>query len=141
MARGDHIYVKRWGGAYYHHGIDMGDGTVVHFTGEPLRGRLAAVARDTWEDFCQGETPMVMHYPQDYRTPDEVVEAALAHLGTTGYKLLANNCEHFASYCKTGRAHSRQVRRAIQGMAITGATLSVAFLAGLIRRKAIRTSG
>ena len=27
MARGDHIYVRRYGGTYAHHGIDAGDGT------------------------------------------------------------------------------------------------------------------
>jgi Lecithin retinol acyltransferase len=32
MARGDHIYVHRLG--YTHHGINCGDGTVIHYTDE-----------------------------------------------------------------------------------------------------------
>lgn len=141
MARGDHIYVRRWRGTWTHHGIDMGDGTVVHFSGEPFRTHLAQVVRDPWEVFCEGETPVVVHYPSNARDPEEVVEVALSHLGRKGYKLWANNCEHFASYCKTGKPCSPQVRRAIKGAAITGATLSAAILAGLLRRKASRTTG
>lgn len=29
-------------------------------------------------------------------------------VGDTGYNLLYNNCEHFATYCKTGVAFSKQ---------------------------------
>ena len=34
MARGDHVFVRRWGGIYSHHGIDCGDDTVIHYSGE-----------------------------------------------------------------------------------------------------------
>lgn len=34
MAKGDHIYVERLNGVYAHHGIDCGDGTVIHYTAE-----------------------------------------------------------------------------------------------------------
>jgi hypothetical protein len=33
MAKADHVYVRRTG--YTHHGIDMGDGTVIHCMGAP----------------------------------------------------------------------------------------------------------
>ena len=45
MSAGDHILVKRMGGAYQHHGIDMGDGTVIHFSGEPFHRAEAKVRR------------------------------------------------------------------------------------------------
>jgi hypothetical protein len=32
MAKADHIHVHRLG--YAHRGIDMGDGTAIHYTGE-----------------------------------------------------------------------------------------------------------
>ncbi|XP_021282940.1 uncharacterized protein LOC110415571 isoform X1 [Herrania umbratica] len=53
--------------------------------------------------------------------PDhEVVERAtdlLERKGFGEYNLFANNCEHFAVYCKTGLAFSHQVQGA--GLAIT----------------------
>ncbi|KAK6232972.1 hypothetical protein SCA6_003045 [Theobroma cacao] len=53
--------------------------------------------------------------------PDhEVVERAtdlLERKGFGEYNLIANNCEHFAVYCKTGLAYSQQVQAA--GDAIT----------------------
>ncbi|MFN3326267.1 MAG: lecithin retinol acyltransferase family protein [Bryobacteraceae bacterium] len=41
MARSDHIFCRRFG--YTHHGIDAGDGTVTHYTGE--RGQKAGFSR------------------------------------------------------------------------------------------------
>lgn len=43
MARGDHVKVKRMGGLYTHHGIDLGDGRVIHYSGEVGRKKDAAV--------------------------------------------------------------------------------------------------
>jgi len=143
MARGDHIYVKRWRGAYRHHGIDLGDGTVVHFSGEPLRLRDACVVCDTLEDFCMGAAHVVVRYAQETRDAEEIVQTALSHLGQTGYQLWTNNCEHFASYCKTGRRESKQVRRAVRALAITGAAVALTgvVLAGRsMRRRATRNT-
>ena len=35
MARGDHIFVYCLG--YSHHGVDCGDGDVIHFDSDPIR--------------------------------------------------------------------------------------------------------
>lgn len=53
MARGDHIYVDRLRGIYAHHGIDTGDGWVIHYTGKNWRDPRK-VQRTTVEDFAQG---------------------------------------------------------------------------------------
>jgi hypothetical protein len=43
--------------------------------------------------------------------PEEVAAArAVSRLGERGYSIYANNCEHFASWCKTGTDQSSQVR-------------------------------
>ncbi|BFG77833.1 hypothetical protein PTKU46_58660 [Paraburkholderia terrae] len=42
-------------------------------------------------------------------SPDEIVERAKGRLGTGGYNLLWNNCEHFAVWCATGVKESEQV--------------------------------
>ena len=54
MARGDHIYVERLGGVYAHHGIDTGDGWVIHYTGKNWRDPRK-VQRTTIEDFATTE--------------------------------------------------------------------------------------
>ena len=130
MARGDHIKVKRFRGLYSHHGIDMGDGTVVHFDGEPFRGQKAKVTRSPMEEFLKGQPARPVRHKDAVRPEDETVLAALERMGESGYHLFLNNCEHFAHACRTGAAKSRQVERAVRvglaavaGVAVVGGAL------------------
>ncbi len=111
MARGDHIRVKRPQG-YWHHGIDCGGGTVIHYSGELFNVRGAHVCRVPFDDFTRGaEVDIVDDGPTD---PDTVIRRAESRLGERAYNLLMNNCEHFARWCRTGRGESRQVRKALR---------------------------
>ena len=111
MARGDHIRARRQG--YWHHGIDCGDGTVIHYTGELLHHRNASVRRTTMAEFAKGgKIEAVAH--ETHHAPEAVIERAESRRGEAGYHLLANNCEHFAEWCMTGSAESSQVRRALR---------------------------
>jgi len=142
MARGDHLRVRRFKGAYHHHGIDLGDGTVVHFSGEPLRWRDARVVCDSLEDFCQGVRPETVSHEGDIRDIEDTIATAMAHVGQAGYQLWTNNCEHFARYCKTGRRESVQVRRFVRGAALTGAAvmvIGVAVATRSIRQRALQS--
>lgn len=109
MAKGDQIYVMRHfltiQGVYEHHGIDCGDETVIHYrkTGE------AEIARTSMSTFTQGTTVYVKRYPTSF-VPDAVISRAESRLGERKYNLLFNNCEHFATWCKTGVNHSQQVK-------------------------------
>ncbi len=109
MARGDQIYVMRplmnIEGGYEHHGIDCGDGTVIHYY---KGGQVATVARTSLETFARGNPVYIKSQPVSY-VPDVVIERAESRLGEQQYELLTNNCEHFASWCKTGRNESRQL--------------------------------
>lgn len=119
MARGDHLRVSRQG--YWHHGIDCGDGTVIHYTGpDREKKKRAAVRRTTLEEFCQGHSYRVVPYDR-CDGADRVMLRAESRLGEAGYDLLGNNCEHFAHWCKTGRRHSRQVHRVARTVASVGA--------------------
>jgi len=40
--------------------------------------------------------------------PQAIVERALSQVGEKGYHLLYNNCEHFATWSRHGRGHSKQ---------------------------------
>lgn len=114
MAKGDHIKVNRI--AYFHHGIDIGDGTVVHFTGGPENKIDAEIKRTSMEYFLNGGQLEIVEYSKA-KSSDEVVQEALRHGGEVGYNLIANNCEHFARYCKTGDFKSEQVENAVASTA------------------------
>lgn len=118
MSRGDHIFVRRR--RYSHHGIDCGDGTVIHYLGP--RGSNRYVARTTWETFAAGSQVRVRSY--EWRlSADETIRNAESRIGSVGYHLVRNNCEHFATWCCTGRAASSQVRRWV--LATQGAVASL----------------
>jgi len=118
--RGDHLVVDR--GLYRHHAIDRGDGTVVHFAA-PLGDKIAASVRvDSFEDFASGGIVWVRFYGQRLDR-EEAACRAESMIGTTGYHLVSNNCEHLASWCATGSAESRQVERVTAGGAMTAAAI------------------
>jgi hypothetical protein len=107
MARGDHIYVRR-GRRYTHHGIDCGDGSVIHYIRPG--GAVRRVDRTSMDEFAMGSPVKVRTHAQ--RLPvEETIENAESRLGDDGYHLIRHNCEHFAVWCCTGRAASTQVRR------------------------------
>lgn len=106
MARGDHIYVQR-GRRYSHHGVDCGDGTVIHYVGP--RGSTRYVARTPLEAFAAG-SPIKVRPHGRRLSANETIRNAESRLGSEGYHVVRNNCEHFAAWCCTGRAVSSQVR-------------------------------
>lgn len=112
MARGDHIRVRRPGG-YWHHGIDCGDGTVIHYTGEPIEKLDARIRRTPLEGFLRGGRLRTVKY-RSASDPETVVQRAQSRLGEGMYHLVSNNCEHFAHWCKTGLSESGQVRKVIR---------------------------
>jgi hypothetical protein len=106
VGKGDHIYVDC--GAYTHHGIDCGDGTAIHYIGERLKG---VISRTSMDSFSFGKKVFVRHY-RIYDQPDIVIKRAETRLNEDNYDLLFNNCEHFSTWCKTGKHESEQVNRA-----------------------------
>jgi hypothetical protein len=129
LRRGDHIRVKRPGG-YYHHGIYIGYGTVIHFS-DPV-GYLkwdATVRRDKLADFGPSDKIEVVQYPSfSTQARETTVLIAIRLIGSTGYHLTRNNCEQFATFCKTGRHESIQVegaRVAVRILKVVGGELRV----------------
>ena len=106
MARGDQVYVYRdvVSIPYEHHGIDCGDGTIIHYSkiGE------AAVRRTSKATFARGNSI----YTKERTTSliaDDGIKRAESRLGEQQYDLFFNNCEHFANWCKTGRSECIQL--------------------------------
>jgi hypothetical protein len=102
LAAADHLEVPRQHGLFNHHGIDLGDGTVAHY----LEGR--EILRSPLAEFSQGQPLRVISHAE--ASPVGVtLRRAMGRLGEQDYNLLFNNCEHFATWCKTGRHRSEQV--------------------------------
>ncbi len=85
MHRGDHIQIYR--GGYYHHGIDIGDGTVIHFSGEPLQQKSSAIIRRSlMMEFLDndGEHEVVNYPASQCLPPDATIGHASSFLGKSG---------------------------------------------------------
>jgi Lecithin retinol acyltransferase len=107
MAKGDHIYVHRLG--YTHHGIDCGYGTVIHYTGEVGQKTSAAVRHSSIREFAAGGKVHIKQYGRCHDIQYTLVMAK-SRLYENSYNLIFNNCEHFATWCKTGNHISEQVK-------------------------------
>jgi hypothetical protein len=124
MACGDHFFVWRQhkGIPFQHHGIDLGDGTVVHFTdgdrgvAGPGGGSADFQIRQTPQEVVtrggRDEWHVIQH--RHRLAADVVVQRALSQVGRQGYDLIFDNCEHFACWCVVDRPESRQVAIACQ---------------------------
>ena len=136
MAKGDHVKVRRLG--YSHHGIDCGDGTVIHYTGANAEKEAPVVRRTSLVAFAQGRTIRTVRH-RSTATPEDVMARAFSLLGKADYHLFFNNCEHFASWCVTGRARSRQVKRVIR-LACSVSLASSVIVMGVARISLARRS-
>ena len=102
MPAADHLQVPRQHGLFNHHGIDLGDGTVAHY----LEGR--EILRSSTDEFSQGQPLSVIEHA-DASPVRVTLQRAMSRIGEQNYNLLFNNCEHFATWCKTGRHRSGQI--------------------------------
>ena len=106
MSAGDHLQVPRQHGLFNHHGIDLGDGSVAHY----LEGR--EILRSPIEEFTQGNESSIINHARQSST-GVTLRRAMSRIGEQDYNLLFNNCEHFATWCKTGRHRSSQIDSAV----------------------------
>jgi hypothetical protein len=128
----EHLFVWRifCGVPYQHHGVHLGDNTVVHFADpDPLNslpspayhriihtGVAQFLKSDRDTDLRTALDQALVHKVR-HRRPlpaEQVRQRALDKVGAGDYHLLSNNCEHFANWCLTGQAESRQVHQALK---------------------------
>jgi hypothetical protein len=114
MARGDHLFIYCFG--YSHHGIDLGNGSVIHFDSGPWQKVLGG-STDVPPTICETSLCRFARgrdvFSRVYDLSDDpvlVVERAKSRVGEQCYELVNNNCEHFAVWCKTGHPVSTQVQ-------------------------------
>lgn len=118
--RGDYVYVRRRG--YAHHGVEVDNGEVIHFTGTPGNKRGAAIRRTTMAEFIGPRGKLCIRRYGHQLPTDFAVERAESKLGQSGYRLFSNNCEHFATWC----VHDRTASAQVNGARATGAVVSSA---------------
>lgn len=110
---GDVIWANRIvkGLPYNHCGVYEGGGQVIHFAapkGSEISQENAVVHRTSIDRFADGCPVKIIDYPEGYSS-GETLRRARSRIGEKGYDFLINNCDHFATKCKTGEHRSLQV--------------------------------
>ena len=84
MAKGDHIYVEMYGGIMSHHGIDLGDGNVIHFHKEkraiPIPPAPTLIKKTTKKIFADGDESRIIVIPHPVSLPPNQVVANAEYL-------------------------------------------------------------
>jgi len=154
LRAGDHIKWKRLEG-YDHHAIVewvdhyYGEVHVIEYQKKGQYDRRVRVIRSVIRDVA---TMYKYIYDKCYNA-GTVLQRARSRLNETAYNLLTSNCEHFATWCKTGYERCSQmpsaIRRgsmyAVEGLAAGGRCVAKCAVAAAesgttIARELIRTS-
>ncbi|QIW15008.1 hypothetical protein A4G20_00800 [Pasteurellaceae bacterium RH1A] len=107
FSRGDHLYTIRTG--YTHHGIYIGNGQVIHYSGFADGFNRGPVEVTTLEKFANGQEFGVINHPVRVYNAEESVVRAESRLGEDLYDLVLNNCDAFVLWCIQGINVSYQV--------------------------------
>lgn len=108
--RGDMIRVEL--GGIYHFGIYVSDEEVIQFGMAPSRRAMlhdseVEVLSSDIDSFLAGGFLEVCRFDRKERkknrSADQIVDYARSKLGTRGYNIIYNNCEHFANECVSGQ--------------------------------------
>ena len=113
MKIGDHLISPRT--AYSHHGLYVGDGNVIHYTGFAKTKVDGVIAITSLREFCQGRSVRIKHHKTRIFSHEKSIGRAKTRLGENWYNVLLNNCEHFVTWCIYGLPISRQVNNVILG--------------------------
>ena len=98
---------------YYHYGIFVSEDEVIQFGLPTDPGRNATEIKVLASDIATflngGEIETAQPTRQEratMRTQTQIVETARSKIGTGGYDILHNNCEHFMNACAFNEAKS-----------------------------------
>ena len=114
-APGDMVRVQI--GSIFHYGVCTGDDRIIAFGLPPVPQYADApdrflVVETDMDVFCTGRIPEIAILDRAERKkripPDRTVRLAKERLGTNGYHMIRNNCEHFAYECVFGEKKSLQ---------------------------------
>lgn len=137
--KGQHLIIEKAAGAYTHHGLGIGNGKVIHYSGlaNDFSGKGVIEELDL-EDFSKGDEVLINpHIDRKYDMSESIIRACL-RLGEDQYHILHNNCEHFVEWCISGKHRSSQSEKGkilysagIGARALVGAKNPIGFVAGV----------
>ncbi len=104
--RGDHLYVDY--GWCIHYGIYYGSRRVIHYSDGRIRN-------DSLHKFRCHKRILIKKHPR-CSSSKKVISRAKKRLGEKQYNLITNNCEHFTTWCRTGRGRCKQLERLDKGL-------------------------
>ncbi|EHN8898464.1 lecithin retinol acyltransferase family protein [Enterobacter hormaechei] len=98
--------LSKLGCKFYHFGIYAGNEKVIHFSD-------GVVKRESIDNFVEKFYRKfdIMLFDEEYVSKislEQSYQRAKQCLGMSDYSLITNNCEHFALWCRTGKASSSQ---------------------------------
>ena len=118
-------------GTHFHHGIvvnttedasgNKDEITIIHFSGVTIENKSAAtIQTGNLHEFTAGgkQRLFLIHYEDDsLEKRRQTVITAKEYLGNKDpYNIFLWNCEHFATYCRTGNKESEQVNAVINAV-------------------------
>ncbi|KAL5012954.1 hypothetical protein ScPMuIL_011505 [Solemya velum] len=143
LERGDLVEFDR--GRYSHWGVYVGDGHIVHMTGDGNDGinanfdsgklfticgtefNKAFVKKDNFWDVTQ-DSKAIKNNSKDRKcnplSAEEIVERALARIGNITYNVLWKNCEHFAAWCRYDVEWSEQANKFLSWLSVGALAVS-----------------
>ncbi len=149
---GDHLITPR--GVYSHHGIYVGDGKVVHYSGfaDWVDGLKSVVRKGdgikypieevTLDTFTQGKGYTINLHPAPLFTGEEIAQRARSRIGESEYCVIRNNCEHFCEWCINDTHISSQVRKVAKvASAVSGSSLAAVATRLAVPRVALALGG
>jgi len=122
--KGDVIWADRMdkGRPYYHCGIYEGGGYVIHYAapqGSEISQKNAVVHETTLDKFKDGCKLRIVEFPEGF-SAEETLRRARSRIGEKDYNFVVNNCDHFATWCKTGEHRSVQADEAKKVITVLG---------------------
>jgi hypothetical protein len=130
---GAHLISSRTG--YHHHGIYVGNGKVIHYSGLDDNYESGPVEETDLQIFSAKKGFTVKTY-KNALSADEIVRRARSRLGESSYGVFNNNCEHFCFWCVVGEHKSPLLDKIVWVSAP-----SVGAIIGLIARGVVAVSG
>lgn len=130
---GAHLISRRKG--YTHHGICVGGGNVIHYSGLANGLNSGPVEEVNLKEFSGGNGFTVRTYTNGF-SETKIVERARSRVGESSYSVFNNNCEHFCLWCVVGDHVSPQVDKTTWVSAP-----SIGAIVGLVARGAVAASG
>ena len=120
---GAHLIVKHFG--YSHHGIYVGRGRVIHYSGFAHLFKKHPIEITSIEQFSFGKAIKVQFYANPRYKGRHVIRRMRSRMHENNYHLIINNCEHLCTWAITGVESSPQVIRMMNRLTTIGYVSSV----------------